>query len=1004
MPWRPKRPSFPWRTLAKVVLPIVALVVIAQVASYIVDLRSPPQRARKLRERAQLHWQVGQLDEAARALEEAMALQPDDGQSTVLLARLRQLQGRLDEAERSLRAALARRPQDPALAVSLARLLLDTERPLEAAEVLAPELSAIRKVTDPVQRIDALMVAARAATGLGALLQAEALLREATRVGPAPVTSVAKAAAEACLALADLFIRSGRLPAAREALDAARTFTPWDSRIALGRARVFELEGQTDQAVAQLEPLVSAAAGPDLAAAAALGDVLLRARRAEDVAVLASRVEAAATGSELAGALRAAAALGGDDPELAMAEAVSFVESNPTSVSAQLARGRAALASGALPIAREAFALALERTPGLIEAMIASLEVAERGGEPAAIRTCALGLLERPDARVWGLRAVLALSIRDPNVLAAAGERLDALVAARPKDARLRVLLGLLRLGQGRTDGGTADLLQPLLLAADLPGATSMLADTPEGMLQGVLAVEVLAVLMLRPDHPGDVAGRLLAARVLERLDRLALASALLGGSTAELGREATLLRVQLAVRSGALEEGVAALEALRVKEPGDGGVLAALGELQLVHGDAAVAREILEQAARSTPGSAAVLARLARARAGAGDLAGATEAYAAARELDARLAVAHEDAVLPLHAGDGESAATRLRAALAATGDPRCGFALVAVEAAMGRPGEALTVLSRAPPTDVVDAHLLVACLMVEAGESERALATVRAGPRPPRVVLQAIARRSTGSARRALWTLAALKALDWWVEARSCAEAIAADQGADALSLWWAWRAVERGDPALGVRLGERLAALAPDDEELTLLVAAARGSRGDAAGDAALVQALRRRGLQDPRLLVELGIALERAGEPGQAEACYRDACARGLGDAIASNNLAWLLAADPGDERRREARAHAREAVRQAPTSAEALDTLGWVYHVLGDDHDALPIVERAAARLPGNPTVRFHAAEILAALGRVDQARLTLEVALALPGGWPEEALARARLEALGRVR
>lgn len=1001
MPWRPNRPSFPWRTFAKVVLPIVALVVVIQVGAFVVDQRSPVQRVRKLKERAQLHWQVGQLDAATLALEEATALQPDDRQVTVLLARLRQSQGRVDDAERMLREALARRPQDPTLAVPLARLLLDTGRPLEAAEVLEPELVAIRKITDPVQRIDALLVAARAATGLGSLLKAEALLREATRVGPAPVTSVAKAAAEACLALADLFTRSGRLPAAREALDAARTYTPWDPRIALGRARVFELEGQTDAAVAQLEPLVAAATGPDLAAAAALGEVLLRAKRADDVAVLASRVESAVAGRELAGALRAAAALGGDDPEQAMAEAARFVESHPTSPSAQLARGRAALAQGALPVAREAFELALSKTPSLTEAAIGLLETEERAGDPTAIRTCALALLDRAEARAWGMRALMSLSLRDPSVLAAGRARLEALVAARPNDARLRVHLALLRLGEGQTEG-VADDLQPLLAAMDLAGAMSTLADTPDGMLQGVHALEGLAVLLLRPAY-ADPAGRLLAARALERLDRLDLGSALLGESTAELDHEATLLRVQLALRSGDLGQGVAALEALRAREPDDVATLAALGELRLVKGDVAQAREILEQAARRTPESAAVRARLARARAEMGDLAGATEAYAAARVLDGRLVVAHEDAVLQLRAGDTEAAATRLRAAFDATGDARLGFALVAAEAAAGRPREALATLQRTGPIDVVDAHLLVACLIAEVGEVERARATTRAGPSPPRIVLQAIGHPSERTPRRALWTLVALWTLDWWGDARTHAESIVADPGADALTLWWAWRAVERRDPALGGRLGERLATLAPDDEELTLSVATGRGALGDAAGDAGLVRTLHQRGLQDPRLLVRLGMALERVGDPGPAEACYREALARGVGDVIASNNLAWLLAGGPTDDRRREALMHAREAVRLAPTSAEALDTLAWVLHLLGRDHEALPLIERAAARLPRNATVRFHAAEVLAALGRVDQARLTLEAALRLRGAWPDEDLARARLEALGPV-
>ncbi|MCO5168034.1 MAG: tetratricopeptide repeat protein [Planctomycetes bacterium] len=273
MPWRPKRPPFPWRTLLKVLVPIVALVVAFEVVSTVVEQRRPPNQVRRLKERAGLHRQVGQLDEAAAALDQARALDPDDADLPVLLALVRQAQGRPDEAERVLRAARARRPDDMQLTVPLARLLLDTGRPMEAAELLEPALVAIRRVTDPLQRIDALLVAGQAAAGRGALLQAEALFREATRVGPAPVTTVAKGAAEACLALADLYTRTGRLAGAHEALAAARTYTPWDPRIAVARARALELAGQTEEAVAELQPLVGAEAGPDLTAAA--GDVFL---------------------------------------------------------------------------------------------------------------------------------------------------------------------------------------------------------------------------------------------------------------------------------------------------------------------------------------------------------------------------------------------------------------------------------------------------------------------------------------------------------------------------------------------------------------------------------------------------------------------------------------------------------------------------------------------------------------------------------------------------------
>lgn len=989
MPWRPKRRPIPWRTVAKVLLPIVALVVAIELVAHVVEQRRPPQRARTLRERAQLHRQLGQLDEAARALEEAVELLPDDVQATLMLAQVRQAQGRLEQAERVLRGALERRPRDPVLVVPLARLLLDTGRPLEAAEVLEPELGAIRKVTDPLERIDALLVAGRAAAGRGALLEAEALFREATRVGPAPVTTVAKAAAEACLALTDLLTRSGRLPAALDALEAARSLTPWDPRIALARARVLELGGQTQEALAQLRPLVEAPDGPDLVAAASMADVLLRARHLDAVAELASRVQAAPAGQELAGAMRAAAALGSGDLARAQAEAARFLESHPTSPAAQLAQGRAALAAGSADLARRSFDAALAAAPALTEAALGALEVERRAGDVPAIRSRASALLERADARAWGLRALVGLAARDPGALAHGRERLEALAAARPSDTRLRVHLGLLRLATGDV-ARAADDLEPLLSAPDLATASSTLGDSPEAMLQATAAVEGLGVLLLGHEDP---MARLLIARALERLDRPWLALALLGEPDGpELDVDRAALHVRLGLRTGDPRRAVAALEALRARAPDDAAVLAALGETQLASGDVAAARVTLEQAARALPDNAAVWARLGRARVGAGDLAGGEQAYARARALRPALVIAHEDAALPLASGDADAATRRLRAALEATGDGRFALALAAAEAAAGRPRAGLEVLARGGRSG---AHPLVAALLAEAGDLERARAMART------VGVPEVVQRAAGEAapRRALWALVALSTLEWGAPAGRQAEAILADERADALSLWWAWNATEARDAATAVKLGERLVRLAPDDARLALRLAAAHRAAGDAAGDAAVVRRVQAWTIEDPATLTELGMALERIGEPALAEARYRQALAR-AGDPVAHNDLACLLAAGT-DERRREALQHAREALRLAPNAAEILDTLGWVQHLLGQDHEALELLERAAARLPANPTVRFHLAEVLHALNRADDARLALEVALRLPPGWPEEAQARARLETLG---
>ena len=127
--------------------------------------------------------------------------------------------------------------------------------------------------------------------------------------------------------------------------------------------------------------------------------------------------------------------------------------------------------------------------------------------------------------------------------------------------------------------------------------------------------------------------------------------------------------------------------------------------------------------------------------------------------------------------------------------------------------------------------------------------------------------------------------------------------------------------------------------------------------------------------------LASAYEAIGEFALAEARYRAILDRQPDDAIALNNLAFLLAARPG--RVEEALPLAQRAYGLAPRSPHVADTLGWVHFLGGNLALARLFVEEALKARPEVAEIRIHAAAIALAGGDPARAREELAAALRL---------------------
>jgi len=119
--------------------------------------------------------------------------------------------------------------------------------------------------------------------------------------------------------------------------------------------------------------------------------------------------------------------------------------------------------------------------------------------------------------------------------------------------------------------------------------------------------------------------------------------------------------------------------------------------------------------------------------------------------------------------------------------------------------------------------------------------------------------------------------------------------------------------------------------------------------------------------------------RLGDRVAATAAYRAALRREPDNALALNNFAFFLCADPGAVD--EALDLAERAYGRAPTSPAVADTLGWVLYLKGDLERAETLILEALRRLPDNAQVHYHLGMVYVRRGKTAEARRELEEAL-----------------------
>lgn len=148
-------------------------------------------------------------------------------------------------------------------------------------------------------------------------------------------------------------------------------------------------------------------------------------------------------------------------------------------------------------------------------------------------------------------------------------------------------------------------------------------------------------------------------------------------------------------------------------------------------------------------------------------------------------------------------------------------------------------------------------------------------------------------------------------------------------------------------------------------------------------------------DAQLYTPLGAAYEAQGNWQQAQTTYRKGLAIQPDNALAANNLAYLMLEHGGDIN--VALTMARTARRGLPNLPNSADTLGWAYFENGAYTLAAPLLDRAVKQAPQNATYHFHLGMVYQKLKKIERARAELERSLKLD---PKAPFARKASQAL----
>jgi tetratricopeptide (TPR) repeat protein len=152
-----------------------------------------------------------------------------------------------------------------------------------------------------------------------------------------------------------------------------------------------------------------------------------------------------------------------------------------------------------------------------------------------------------------------------------------------------------------------------------------------------------------------------------------------------------------------------------------------------------------------------------------------------------------------------------------------------------------------------------------------------------------------------------------------------------------------------------------------------------KGDFNGAVAALSKAREALPENSLVINTLAQALNAAGRKPEAVQTWEQAIKLDPNNAVALNNLAFLLAESGGDLD--QALTYAQRAEQMMPAMNEVSDTLGWIYLKKNLSDNAMDIFQKLVSTAPGNSTYRYHLGMALSQKGDRPRAIRELQQAL-----------------------
>ena len=191
------------------------------------------------------------------------------------------------------------------------------------------------------------------------------------------------------------------------------------------------------------------------------------------------------------------------------------------------------------------------------------------------------------------------------------------------------------------------------------------------------------------------------------------------------------------------------------------------------------------------------------------------------------------------------------------------------------------------------------------------------------------------------------------------------------------------------------QKALSVAPGNLESTVLLAETYIEAKQPEPAVQLVSALMQKHSQDSDAMLRAAMLWEKLEHWDDAQKAYQRAIQLDSGNAIAKNNLAWLLVSRDGNVD--VALSLAQQAKEKLVDNVQVTSTLGWIYYKKQVYKTALEYLQQCVAKDQKNATFQYQLGMVQWKLGNQDEARRALLNAMTLAPASSEAALARAAL-------